>query len=132
MFSCDVVAFLWIYYVFTYGFPMYWPRPLAQPTIYIVRHADKIDSWPGGILDPYHPLSEEGVEFVFKKGAESIFATPEWSMRVQMALVLVTGFVVASTRPVRRVLDGLAQLPRSSAQGAVLVALGFVLVILVA
>ena len=34
---------------------------LAQPTIYIVRHAEKIDSWPGGILDPYHPLSEEGV-----------------------------------------------------------------------
>ena len=34
---------------------------LAQPTIYIVRHAEKIDTWPGGILDPYHPLSEEGV-----------------------------------------------------------------------
>lgn len=34
---------------------------LAQPTIYIVRHAEKINTWPSGILDPYHPLSEEGV-----------------------------------------------------------------------
>ena len=37
------------------------PDVQAQPTIYIVRHAEKIDTWPGGILDPYHPLSEEGV-----------------------------------------------------------------------
>lgn len=33
----------------------------AQPTVYIVRHAEKVASWPGGLLDAYHPLSAQGV-----------------------------------------------------------------------
>ena len=33
----------------------------AQPTILIVRHAEKVETWPGGILDAYHPLSATGV-----------------------------------------------------------------------
>ncbi len=35
---------------------------------------------------PKKEISEEGVEFVFEKGKEPIFASPEWSMKVQMAL----------------------------------------------
>lgn len=35
---------------------------------------------------PGKELSEEGVRFAFRKGAEPIFASPEWSMRVQRAL----------------------------------------------
>ncbi|MBT5877384.1 MAG: histidine phosphatase family protein [Candidatus Latescibacteria bacterium] len=37
------------------------PSVDAQPTVYIVRHAEKVATWPGGILDAYHPLSIEGV-----------------------------------------------------------------------
>jgi phosphohistidine phosphatase SixA len=33
----------------------------AQPTIYLVRHAEKLANWPGDDLDAYHPLSAEGV-----------------------------------------------------------------------
>ena len=32
----------------------------AQPTIYLVRHAEKVPEWLGRHLDSYHPLSEEG------------------------------------------------------------------------
>jgi queuine tRNA-ribosyltransferase len=35
---------------------------------------------------PKKEITEEGVEFRFKKDAEPIFASPEWSMEVQMAL----------------------------------------------
>ena len=35
---------------------------------------------------PKKEITEEGVEFQFKKDAEPIFASPEWSMEVQMAL----------------------------------------------
>ncbi|MCB9531125.1 MAG: tRNA guanosine(34) transglycosylase Tgt [Myxococcales bacterium] len=35
---------------------------------------------------PKKEISEEGVRFEFKKDAEPIFASPEWSMKVQMAL----------------------------------------------
>ncbi len=35
---------------------------------------------------PKKEISEEGVEFQFKKDAEPIFASPEWSMKVQMSL----------------------------------------------
>lgn len=35
---------------------------------------------------PKKEISEEGVQFEFEKGAEPIFASPEWSMNVQMAL----------------------------------------------
>lgn len=33
----------------------------AQPTLYIVRHAEKVANWPGGELDIFHPLSDAGV-----------------------------------------------------------------------
>ena len=34
----------------------------AQPTIYIVRHAEKLATWfDDGVLDAFHPLSAEGV-----------------------------------------------------------------------
>ena len=35
---------------------------------------------------PRKKIDEQGVEFVFRKGQDPIFATPEWSMRVQNAL----------------------------------------------
>ncbi|MFT4704752.1 MAG: queuine tRNA-ribosyltransferase [Bradymonadia bacterium] len=35
---------------------------------------------------PRKKISEAGVEFEFKKGGDPIFASPEWSMDVQMAL----------------------------------------------
>ncbi len=34
----------------------------AQPTIYIVRHAEKLTDWPGGTLSTFQPLSAEGIE----------------------------------------------------------------------
>ncbi|GAB4554912.1 MAG: short-chain fatty acid transporter [Phycisphaerales bacterium] len=43
---------------------------------------------------------------------------------MQMCLILVTGFAVASSKPVAWALHALASLPRSCAQGALLVALG--------
>lgn len=49
-----------------------------------------------------------------------------WSLLafgMQMALVLVTGFVVASTGPVARGIDRLAAIPKNTGQGAALVAL---------
>ncbi len=42
---------------------------------------------------------------------------------MQMCLILVTGHALASSRPVRAVIDALAGLPRNTAQGAGLVAL---------
>ena len=33
----------------------------AQPTIYIVRHAEKLADWPGDSLDSFHPLSQAGI-----------------------------------------------------------------------
>lgn len=34
----------------------------AQPTLYLVRHAEKLENWPADEdLDAYHPLSAEGV-----------------------------------------------------------------------
>jgi len=38
------------------------PLTFAQPTIYLVRHAEKLAHWPDdGALDAFHPLSAEGV-----------------------------------------------------------------------
>jgi len=34
---------------------------LSQPTLYIVRHAEKLANWPEQTLGIYHPLSETGV-----------------------------------------------------------------------
>lgn len=48
-----------------------------------------------------------------------------WSLlgfSAQMCLILITGYAVASTRPVRAVIRGLAGLPRTTAQAAVLIA----------
>jgi len=33
----------------------------AQPTLYLIRHAEKIPTWAGRQLDAYHPLSTEGI-----------------------------------------------------------------------
>jgi short-chain fatty acids transporter len=46
---------------------------------------------------------------------------------MQMALVLVTGYALAASPPVRRAIDSLAGLPRSAGSGAALVALVAVL-----
>lgn len=35
---------------------------------------------------PKKQISEKGVEFAFKKGSETIFASPEWSINIQEAL----------------------------------------------
>ncbi|MDA0975652.1 MAG: TIGR00366 family protein, partial [Planctomycetota bacterium] len=45
------------------------------------------------------------------------------SFSMQMALVLVTGYALAASPPVRRAIDALADLPRSAGSGAALVAL---------
>lgn len=38
------------------------PTTSAQPTIYLVRHAEKLANWPGDDdLDAYQPLSAEGI-----------------------------------------------------------------------
>ena len=29
----------------------------AQPQIYLVRHAEKLDNWPGGMAGQFQPLS---------------------------------------------------------------------------
>jgi phosphohistidine phosphatase SixA len=34
---------------------------LAQPAVYVVRHAEKLPNWPDGALDIFHPLSAEGI-----------------------------------------------------------------------
>ncbi|HEX9655202.1 MAG TPA: phosphoglycerate mutase family protein, partial [bacterium] len=34
---------------------------IAQPTIYIVRHAEALEPWPGDSLADYKPLNSEGV-----------------------------------------------------------------------
>ena len=34
---------------------------MAQPTVYIVRHAEALEPWPGDSLADYKPLSPEGV-----------------------------------------------------------------------
>lgn len=34
---------------------------LAQPKLYLVRHAEKVADWPGGELGPLQPLSEKGL-----------------------------------------------------------------------
>lgn len=51
-------------------------------------------------------------------GKQGIWKTPLMEFLVQMALVLVTGHALASTRPVRRVIDALAQRP-TTPRGAV-------------
>lgn len=43
---------------YTVGFSI---PSFAQPTIYLVRHAEKVPTWLGRQLDAYHPLSAEGV-----------------------------------------------------------------------
>lgn len=70
-----------------------------QPGEHIIEKAGGIHTfqatpWPiltdsGGFQVfslPRKEITEEGVEFEFKKDAEPIFATPEWSMKVQNAI----------------------------------------------
>jgi len=42
----------------------------AQPTVYIVRHAEKVEEWLGDDLDTFHPLSEAGVARAQKLAAQ--------------------------------------------------------------
>jgi len=42
----------------------------AQPTIYLVRHAEKLSAWHREELDAYHPLSEAGVARAQKLAAQ--------------------------------------------------------------
>jgi phosphohistidine phosphatase SixA len=58
-------------------------RVWAQPTVYIVRHAEKVPEWLSGDLDRYHPLSEAGMMRAqklagqFEKGAlVAIYSSP--------------------------------------------------------
>ncbi len=56
-----------------------------------------------------------------------------WSLltfAMQMCLILVTGFVVASTRPARFVLRALAAIPRTTAQAAALISVAAMLLAL--
>ena len=55
----------------------------AQPTVYIVRHAEKVPEWLGEDLDQYHPLNETGMARaqklagLFEKGAlVAIYSSP--------------------------------------------------------
>lgn len=70
------------------------PRVDAQPTIYIVRHAEKVDTWPDGILDAYHPLSTVGVAraeslaTVFDKGSIAGIYSSRTTRTVHTALPL--------------------------------------------
>jgi phosphohistidine phosphatase SixA len=46
--------------VFTSAAALISTTAVAQPTIYLVRHAEKIPNWHGEELDDFHPLSEAG------------------------------------------------------------------------
>jgi broad specificity phosphatase PhoE len=50
-----------IYLVAMAGFATLASGALAQPALYLVRHAEKLPNWPGGALDAFHPLSAEGI-----------------------------------------------------------------------
>ncbi len=59
------------------------PSVWAQPTVYLVRHAEKIPEWLSDDLDRYHPLSEAGMARAqklagqFEKGSlAAIFSSP--------------------------------------------------------
>ena len=66
----------------------------AQPTVYIVRHAEKIETWLGGILDAYHPLSGQGVAraeslaVVFEPGAIDAIYSSRTTRTLHTALPL--------------------------------------------
>jgi short-chain fatty acids transporter len=70
-----------------------------------------VDAWVGGYVAPDAPPDTKPLGGV-------------WSMltfAMQMCLILVTGFVVASTGPVRLVIGWLSSVPRSTAQAAAMV-----------
>lgn len=54
----------------------------AQPKIYLVRHAEKLENWPGGELGRFQPLSEQGrdtarrlAHFFAKGTVQAIFSS---------------------------------------------------------
>jgi phosphohistidine phosphatase SixA len=47
----------------------------AQPTLYIVRHAEKLDGWPEREHGPFHPLSDRGIATAHRLAAH-FAATP--------------------------------------------------------
>jgi short-chain fatty acids transporter len=83
------------------------PRPeLAE------RAGKLLDSWGG-------------IERLASGAAKESATLGLWTLlgfAMQMCLVLVTGHALASSRPVRRVIDALAALPRTCAQAAAMVA----------
>ncbi len=83
------------------------PRPeLAE------RAGRLLDSWGG-------------IERLPSGAAREAASLGLWTLlgfAMQMCLVLVTGHALASSRPIRRIIDALASIPRSCAQAAALVA----------
>ena len=64
-------------------FFLFAPIASSQPTIYLVRHAEKVPEWLSDDLDRYHPLSETGMARAqklaeqFEPGAlVAIFSSP--------------------------------------------------------
>ena len=49
------------YFLVLVGLVLIVGQSRAQPTIYIVRHAEKIANWPAGRTGNFQPLSAEGV-----------------------------------------------------------------------
>lgn len=83
------------------------PRPeLAE------RAARLLDSW-GGI---------ERLPSGVARESASLGLWTLLGFAMQMCLVLVTGHALASSRPIRRIIDALASMPRSCAQAAAMVA----------
>ena len=68
-----------------------------------------------------------GIERLASGAAKESSTLGLWTLlgfAMQMCLVLVTGHALASSRPVRRLIDSLAAVPRTCAQAAALVAFG--------
>ena len=74
----------------------------AQPTIYLVRHAEKLSTWHTEELDAYHPLSEIGAKRAqaladqFEKGSlAALFSSPTTrTLHTALPLAQKLGFTV--------------------------------------
>lgn len=70
------------------------PTGSAQPTIYIVRHAEKLPAWLGDELDDFHPLSDMGISRAhrlseqFEKGSLSAIFSSSTTRTLHTALPL--------------------------------------------
>lgn len=66
----------------------------AQPTIYLMRHAEKLPTWLGEELDDFHPLSDEGIlrakklATQFEKGSLSAIYSSRTTRTLHTALPL--------------------------------------------